>query len=441
MPTNTSKNAFIIAAPSSGSGKTMLTLLLASYFKSKEKKVQCFKSGPDYLDASLHYKITGRSAINLDVVMMPEHYLKNTFEKYSRNVDFSIVEGMMGLFDGVQKTNGSTAHISKIFGLPVILVVSAKGVGFSVVALLKGLLNYDKNVTIKGVIFNEVNSERHQQLLRAAADEAGICCLGFLPFDSALKIPSRHLGLATETVLNPFFETAQKIENYINFDTLLKKTTVAVPLQKPIQPLKKTPHQKHTAQKIIAVARDEAFHFYYDENLHALKQIGKLMFFSPLKDDKIPDANFIYIGGGYPENHLERLSNNKPLQKSLQSHAQKGTKIWAECGGMMFLGKEIIDKNGNIYPMAHIFDFSTSMAKTRLQLGYRQFILKGQNYCGHEFHYSTLNISNTDEKLKMTIKNIQGEKTDTSMFRFQNTLASYVHLYWGDAPFKFINLF
>lgn len=429
-----SKNALIIAAPWSGSGKTTLCLLLASYFKHLGKKVQCFKCGPDYLDSNLHEKITGKPAINLDRIMMSDAHVWQLFSKYHNDADISIVEGMMGLFDGAIESKGSTASIARLLGIPIILTISCKGMGYGVAALLEGLLNFDKEISIKGIIFNKVGSEKHQKLLLAACKKAGVPCFGMVPNDEALHVPSRHLGLRTEGDLTPFINRGINIvKEHLKTNELTDLKTIARAHQN-------VKSAKNKPDKIIAVARDEAFYFYYEENLDALAKWGQLIFFSPINDKEVPTCDMIYIGGGYPENHLKSLSTNTAMRIAIKEKADKGVKIWASCGGMMYLGKTIIGKGNIAYEMASVFDFSTSIAQPKLHLGYRYWRCNNHVFCGHEFHYTSLINAETTKTIGH-VWDIHEQKTNTPVFRHKNCIASYLHLYWAENLDDFLAIF
>lgn len=424
--------AFLIAAPWSNSGKTTITLGLARYFKNQGYNVQPFKCGPDYIDTIHHSTAAGQQSVNLDTIMMPEQHLKEVFHKYASQADISIIEGVMGLFDGAVKDKGSSAEIAKKIDVPVILVVNAKAMAYTIAPILHGLKTFDTKVTIAGVIFNFVKTESHYAFLKEACEQVGIKALGYLPPNDAIKIRSRHLGLHIDSDFDALIEKASKhISQHIAIDEVLScaKTieSVSVKQEQSIQP-----------KLNIAVAKDEAFTFTYLENLNYLKQLGNVTYFSPIHDTELPEADFIYFAGGYPELYLEQLSSNTAMHEAIKQSADKGVKILAECGGMMYLGKSIINESAEEFPMVTIFDFTTSMANNKLHLGYRKVVFEDYELWGHEFHYS--NILNADNEKKVgNVFTARDKPIDTHFYTYKNVLASYVHLYWGHGGFKWLS--
>ncbi|WP_196889250.1 cobyrinate a,c-diamide synthase [Aureivirga sp. CE67] len=420
-------NRFMIAAPWSNSGKTTLTLGFARYFKQQNKKVQLFKCGPDYIDTIHHTKASGLQSINLDSVMMSEEHVKEQFEIYGNSSEISIVEGVMGLFDGAKKDKGSAAEISKLLNLPLILVVPAKAIAYSVAPLLFGLKNFDKNIQIAGVIFNFVNSESHFSFLKEACEDVGIPCFGYLPTNEKIQMPSRHLGLKIDQDFEDLYEeAASHLGKHLDFEAILKATNyTSNSISKT-----KNPSFKQEKKIKIAIAQDAAFQFTYHENIKQFQKLGEVTFFSPLKDKKLPEADLIYLAGGYPELYLEQLAKNIEMKNSIRNAFEKEKRILAECGGMMYLGKEIVNAKGEKFEMCGIFDFETSMENKKLHLGYRNVVFENFSVWGHEFHYS--NLGENTEKNIAEIFTSRERKTNTDYFKKKNCTASYVHLYWGE---------
>ncbi len=426
--------AFLIAAPWSNSGKTTVTLGLLRYFNKSGKKVQGFKCGPDYIDTKHHGTAAGRPSVNLDTVMMSNTHLKQVFSKYSSDTDINIVEGVMGLFDGAVKDKGSTADIAKTLDIPVILVVNAKAMAYSVAPILHGLKTFDSEVKIAGVIFNFVKTESHYTFLKEACETVGLSTLGYLPPHDDIAMPSRHLGLHIEDTFDTVIETAAThVEKHIDIPELWQCTkTQLFDLKDEVGGITVLNNRK------IAVAKDEVFSFTYIENIEYLKRLGTVTFFSPIHDIVLPDVDFIYLAGGYPELHLEALSANTSMLKAIKVAADSGTQILAECGGMMYLGKGIIDENNITYPMANVFDFSTSMVNKGLKLGYRNLKFDNEDLWGHEFHYSKI-IEDDTIPAKGEVYTARAKQTDTKLYHYNNVLASYIHLYWGEGNFKWLN--
>jgi len=421
------KTQFIIAAPSSNEGKTTLTLGILRALQKRGLQVQPFKAGPDYIDPKFHALACGKTGINLDLFMMEDNHIQETYAYYTQVPQVACIEGVMGLFDGAIKAKGSTAQLAKLLNLPIILVVDAKATAYSVAPLLYGFKNFDPTLDIVGVIFNRVNTSSHYQFLVDACKDVGVTPLGRLPFLEDCKIPSRHLGLSLAEIdkyQGTIDSLATALEEHVDIDKLLEICL------RPIKTVNDDSKAQNFSNFTTAIAKDEAFNFCYHQNIQALQRKGKVIFFSPLHDSKVPEADLIYLPGGYPECHLDALSNNISMQKSLYEYAKSSGKVIAECGGMMYLGKAITDKEGRRYSMTHLFDFETSMEQMKLHLGYRCIQAGNIQLKGHEFHYS--NILNSENTLRVgAITNARNQSVDTHMYQYKQVLASYLHLYFG----------
>ncbi|SEB86123.1 cobyrinic acid a,c-diamide synthase [Tenacibaculum sp. MAR_2009_124] len=445
--------AFLIAAPWSNSGKTTITLGLTRYLYNKGLDVQTFKCGPDYIDTIHHSTAAGKPSVNLDSVMMTDDHIKNIFSEYTATADISIVEGVMGLFDGAVKDKGSSAELAKKLNIPVILVVNAKAMAYTIAPILYGLKTFDPEVKIAGVLFNFVRTESHYAFLKEACETVGIHSLGYIPPNDDIAIPSRHLGLHIEDSFENLIETAAdhigKSLNVVKglkplgFDLEQMIENKSTHLIKGVQALELNLREEDDLTKgfqplvTIAVAKDEAFRFTYIENLKYLEKLGNVVFFSPIHDDKIPDADMIYLAGGYPELYLESLSSNSKMKEAIRTAANKGIKILAECGGMMYLGNQIINEKGVSYSMVGIFDFSTSMENKKLHLGYRRVVIEKEEIWGHEFHYSTIHNDHYDSIAE--VYTARKKEIKTKVYSYKNVWASYIHLYWGAGNFSWIN--
>ncbi len=438
--------SIIIAGTNSGVGKTTITIGLIALLKKKGLKVQPFKVGPDFIDTGYHTMIATRPSRSLDGWMMSEDYVKESFYKNSSDADFAVIEGVMGLFDGVdgKGLEGSTAQIAKILNAPVILIVDAKSMAGSAGAIVYGFENYCNDVHIAGVIFNNVGSENHYRILKEAVE--GRCSakvLGYLPKEKSIMIPSRHLGLVTaeDTALSDGFieRLIAAIEKNIDVERMLSITP------SPLHPF--TPSASndmtYTGDKkiTIAVAYDKAFSFYYQDNLDILTEYGaELKFFSPLNDKNLPsDIDGIYIGGGYPEIYAKELEANQALRKQIKEMAEEGLFIYAECGGLMYLTDGIIDLDGKRHEMIGVFPAFARMLPKRKSLGYvtvetiEDSILaqKGSQIRGHEFHYSEItDMPDTIRRVYKVTKAGSGEER-LEGYSYKNVLASYVHLHFA----------
>lgn len=452
-------SGFIIAGTHSGAGKTTITLGLMSVIKKKGLIVQPFKAGPDYIDPSFHKLICGRPSYNLDTWIMGVKGVKSAFENASKDADISIVEGVMGLFDGCHTekeggqrggdiAEGSTAHLAKVLGLPVVLIIDAGKMAQSAGAVIYGFEIFDRRVKISGVIFNNVGSERHFKILKTAVEErCNAKVLGCIPKDKEISLRERHLGLRMTGSANNKRQAAKlkrlerSVAQFVDVDEIIRITNYELR----IRDLKSEIQNLKSEIIKIAVASDNAFCFYYQENLDLLKRLGaELKFFSPLKDKEIPeDINGIYLGGGYPELFAGKLFKNRSMRNQIKNLAQKGLPIYAECGGLMYLGRYIKDLKGRRYNMSGIFPWTARMLEKRKVVGYREivsqndcpFLKNGEKVRGHEFHYSE--IDEPHDRIKRVYRITQQAlqpKVSEEGYLYKNTLASYIHLHFASNP-------
>lgn len=428
------KSQFLIGAASSGSGKTTFTLGLLRVLRNRGLKVQPYKCGPDYLDTKHHAAAAGQTSYNLDTFMASEAHIREIYARYSQEAEVCITEGVMGLFDGYNKMQGSSAEIAGILHLPIILIINAKSTAYTVAATLYGFKHFRPELQIAGVLFNFVGSESHYTHLQEACRDAGIEALGYLPKCKDIEIPSRHLGLNidNEFCFDTFAERiANQIEKTVNIDRLLKVCTINNDL---ISPIKEQCNPSYTSQKHlrISIAQDKAFNFIYPENIKALKKLGIVTFFSPLSDEKVPPSDFIYLPGGYPELYLEHLSNNKSMRNSILNYCKAGGQLLAECGGMMYLCEYISNSNGIKYPMCGYLPQGATMENMKLKLGYRRVLINGQELRGHEFHYSCIIPPKVPQPSIAKVFNAQNNLINTPVYRAGNVIASYIHFYWPE---------
>ena len=421
---------FLVAAPASGAGKTTLTLGLLRALSNRGLRVQPFKCGPDFIDPQHHTTAAGLPGINLDLFMADEAHVTESYGRYSRGADVAVTEGVMGLFDGADRMRGSSAALAELLDIPVVLVVNAKAMAYSVAPLLFGFKNFYPGIRLVGAIFNGVGTASHYRFLAEACADVGVEALGYLPTDPAFAIPSRHLGLhiSAETDYETIIQAiAAAIPQTIDLDRLLALTHATAP--PPAQPL--THPQPGTLR--ITIARDEAFTFTYQQNTDVLARFGPITFFSPLHDTALPDTDLLYLPGGYPELHADALSQNMAMRASIRAYCLAGGLTYAECGGLMYLGQEIQDSAGASYEGAGVLAVTTTMATAKLTLGYRVVDWSGLTLSGHEFHYSQLR-EQANLPSMATVTNAKGIPVETKLYRVHNTFASYLHLYWGDSP-------
>ncbi len=422
------KSSFLIAAASSGSGKTTLSLGLMNALSRRGMTVQPFKCGPDYIDTQYHSLATGRSSINRDLFMSTEKHVKEIYSRYGADSDVNIVEGVMGMFDGYERMAGSSAELAEKLNIPVILLVNAASTAFSVAATIYGFIRFRKNVKVVGVIFNRVASENHYAFLKDACAETGVPSLGYIRKNDALKTPSRHLGLSLDSVteIERFINAAaEEVERNIDIESLLSLAEVD----------SEEPQRYKTVvdDKVVAVAKDEAFNFIYPVNIEAFR--SRIVYFSPLRDTSLPDADMIYLPGGYPELFADELERNSGMRKAINEYAESGGRILAECGGMIYLTEEIDGKR-----MCGVFPLKTTMEDARLTLGYRKVNFPELNIRGHEFHYSHTVPARENIPSMAQQFNVKGTLVATPVYRYRNTFAGYTHLYWGETDiFKLWN--
>ncbi|MGL1932777.1 MAG: cobyrinate a,c-diamide synthase [Desulfotalea sp.] len=425
--------SIIIAGTHSGAGKTTVTLGLMAALMARGLKVQPFKSGPDFIDPTLHKKITYRQSYNLDMWMMSEEFCRESFSLHNQDCDISVIEGVMGMFDG---DKGSSHYLGQQLNIPTILVIDAKSMAQSAAAIVKGFESLSGNM-VRGVIANNIASPRHLQLVKDAIDEhCHAKFLGHLPRSANFSIPSRHLGLhlAEDEPISKssLKELSTAITEHIDLDKLLEISQNETTNKPPTETKDTLPKKKIR----IAVARDRAFCFYYQDNFELLEKAGaELLFFSPI-NDKLPPENIqgMYIGGGYPELFAKELASNISMKEKINNLIQDGLPCYAECGGFMYLTKSLTDIDNKSHKMVGTYDTNAKMNNKRASLGYREVTLnqdcilgsKTSIVRGHEFHYS--NIKDIDSK------NIYNVDRGGSGYIQKNCLASYIHLHFGSAP-------
>lgn len=456
-------SAFCIAAPHSGTGKTTLSAGLMRLF-ARTHTVQPFKCGPDYVDPSYHKAAAGQTSYNLDTWLMGEEEVKRIFFGKTQNCDIAAVEGVMGLFDGKMHTaapsllpniSGSTAHTAQLLNLPVLLIIDCKGMAQSVSALVRGFQEQCREYGLKiaGIIANNTGSERHAAILKESLDAWNLPpLLGHIPKNSPVSFKEHQLGLPH------LFENTQEIEKKLDFLAVLLEKHIDIPKllaltawhAKIPQPQPKQPAA--AKKKIMAVAYDKAFCFYYPQNLEALEQCGyNLQFFSPLKDSKLPKADAVYLGGGYPEIFAEELSQNTSMRNAIKNFAEQDGNIFAECGGFMYLcgslqttqtepdpkhantARHATQAKAQNYAMCGILNAKAVMGTRLRSLGYREgtfiqppFFWQSDStaFKGHEFHWS-------DIQLREPYRPFLTIDGSSAGIIYKNVYASYIHFYFG----------
>jgi len=451
---------FLIAAPQSGSGKTTVSLAIMAALVRRGLTVAPFKCGPDFIDPGYHRLVCGRPSVNLDGWMCPESFVGDTFRLHAAGADVAVIEGVMGLFDGLgaEPMLGSSAQVAAITASPVVLVVNARGMAASVAPLVRGFSGFDPRVRLAGVIFNNVGSAAHADLLRGALAEAvpEVAVFGCIPRDAALEIPSRHLGLVTAED-NPLpasyvAHLADLAERHLDLAGLVVEDGETPPHPHPGPlPEGEGDHKAPSPSRggmgwgwgkkpvPIAVARDNAFCFVYEDNLRLLGEAGaEICTFSPLADEGLPEGiGGIYLPGGYPELYAERLAANSAMTAAIRAAVEEGMPVYAECGGLIYLTQGM--EGGADF--VGVFSVRALMLPERRALGYRQvdFLADcaagpaGTAARGHEFHYSEIGEMPASVSRCYRVSR-RGETLGHEGYGYRNCLASYIHLHFGSNP-------
>jgi len=430
----------VIGGTHSGVGKTSIAIGIMGALARKGRRVQGFKIGPDFLDTSFHTAVTGRPSRNLDSWMMPRARIPSIFASGCEGADIAVIEGVMGVFDGIDGKSevASTSEVAKMLKAPVLLVIDAYGLAGSAAALVLGYKNLDPRLRLSGVILNRVAGDIHAKMCsEAIARHSKVPVLGAIPVDPDIKLPERHLGLVPASemrgakVLDAIID---RVEAHVDLDHVeeLARSAGQIPA-----PQRQTIQHKIRQDKTtIAIAKDEAFNFYYQENLDLLAEAGaRIEFFSPLNDIVVPEsASGLYIGGGYPEIHAKALSENRPMLESISKLAMDGMPVYGECGGLMYLTKSIQDTEGIEHETVGLLDAKTAMVR-RLTLSYtlaestRPNILTPAKSIvrGHEFHFSSLQDVPPDAEFAYKLQRGIGVGDGRDGWTCYNTLASYMH--------------
>lgn len=434
--------ALIIAGERSGVGKTTVTLALLAALRQRRNTVQSFKVGPDYIDPMFHAYITGRPCRNLDPVLTSEVYVQNCFAHHSQTAECTLIEGVMGLFDGAsgKDDTASTAHIARLLDVPVVLILNCSSTSRSVAAIAHGYRTFDPRIQVVGVVLNRVGSDRHLELLTQALEPLNLPILGVLRRQAEIVLPDRHLGLIPTAELKNLDAVIERLahlgETCFDWAKLLPLLGAHAPTPPPTEEI----IQKRKVR--VAIAQDPAFSFYYADNLDLLQQLGaELVPWSPMGDRTLPeDTQGLYFGGGFPEVFAAQLADNQPARQAVKDAIQAGVPTYAECGGLMYLCDRIIDFEQNAYTMTGIFATAAVMGK-RLTLGYRQatalqdscLVKKGDRFWGHEFHRSTLEQAPGQPLISLEGYESQQQFAPEGWRQYQ-VHAAYTHLHFGAQP-------
>lgn len=441
-------NRIMIAAPKSGSGKTTITCALLQALKDAGERVVSYKCGPDYIDPMFHKTVLGIESKNLDTFFTGEDETKQLFLQGCTEGETAVLEGVMGLYDGLGgiREEGSSYHLAKVTKTPIVLVVDAKGMGRSVIALLAGFLAYDTEKLIKGIIFNRMSQAYYEVIRPIAEKELGVMLLGCFP-EQKQHIQSRHLGLYLPQEVSDIRvrlkETAQELCHNLSIEAVIRIAEGAPLLDAPsgkegwAEP--ETEYSRIENQAVIAVARDEAFCFYYAENLALLERCGvRLQFFSPLRDKALPEhCCGVLLGGGYPELYAKELSENTEMRHSIQQAFLCGMPMTAECGGFLYLHKSLRNRDGISYPMAGVLSGNCRDMGRSVRFGYVEiremescFLPEGESIRGHEFHY----FDSSDNGTACTARKPVSGKEYPCIIKGAHYWFGFPHLYYPSNP-------
>lgn len=432
----------ILGGTSSRAGKTLVSIGLMRALRSRGYKVQPFKIGPDFIDPSYHKFATGRPSRNLDGYLMKNRDIVEVFQRNGKNADIAVIEGVMGLYDShdAMDEKGSTAEVAKILKAPVIIIANVERISRTAAAFVLGYKLFDRAVDIKGVILNRVGSEKHAEKARLAVERlAEMEVVGVMPRSESARIPERHLGLVPayemKAVEKMFNFLAEFIETYVDVDRILEIANSASGLPEVEENV--LYHPKNNYGVRLGVMRDKAFTFYYEDTLDAFAASGaKLIYINSFKDKKLPEIDALYIGGGFPEIFADALERNKKLREHIFSFCESGKPVYAECGGLMYLGEKLLNKKGEEYEMVGFLPITTRMQEKFQALGYVRNLVTRNNplsrrndiLVGHEFHNSKAEVRG---RVKYVYKTMRGRGIDGKHdgILLKNTLASYMHLH------------
>ncbi len=428
----------VISGTKSKVGKTMITVGLIRALINRGFKVQPYKVGPDFIDPGFHYFAAGRHSRNLDSFMLSRQALLESFCRNFRNADIAIIEGKTGLYDSSDAVDekGSVAEISKILKSPVILVVDSERLNRTIAAIVLGYKLFDPGVDLRGVILNRAGNERHRKRIKTAVEKlAKTRVFGVIP-RSKISMPYRHLGLVTayerEDLDRLLDELAEIIERHVDVESLIEIAYSAPHIE-----FSEIGEEEVFKKDVkIGVIRDEVFSFYYQDNIDELSKYADVVYLNSLKDKKLPDIDALYIGGGFPEVFAEQLEKNRKLRERIYEFCISGKPVYAECGGLMYLGKSI-EVNGEEYEMVGVLPLKTTMYKKFQAQGYcickavKSCIIarKNQTLVGHEFHYSKPELLGKAE-FAFAVKRGKGISEGKDGIMVENTLANYLHVHF-----------
>jgi cobyrinic acid a,c-diamide synthase len=446
MPATGSIPRLVIAGTASGVGKTTVTVGLIAALRVRGLRVAAFKCGPDYLDPTYHRRAAGSPCHNLDGWLMGKNAVLATFRRATRGADIAVIEGVMGLFDGASPTSeeGSTAEIAKWLEAPVLLIVDAHGMARTIAAIARGFAEFDPGLPLRGLACNHVGSRGHLDLLRRTGATPPI--VGGLPVEPRYAFPERHLGLHTadrqavpDAILDPW---GPLVEQWLDVPAILEMARSAPSLAEVESPGSPAIVSSSRGPR-IGLACDEAFHFYYEDNLARLEALGaELVRFSPVHDSDLPEVDGLYFGGGYPETVAAELAGNQGMIQAVRAFAERGGPIYAECGGLMYLARQIYARDGESHAMVGLIAGDVVVHDKLQALGYVEVETRaptilgpaGLRFRGHQFRYSELTALADDADRRYLVRRRRDGALHEEGLATRNVLASYVHTHWASNP-------
>lgn len=443
----------VVAAVQGRSGKTTFTIGLLRALRERGLLLQGFKKGPDYIDPSWSTFASGVACRNLDGIMMSKEQIIHSMCKHGKDKDIAIVEGAMGIFDGLDwQGSNSTAELAYTLNAPVVLVVNTTRITRSVAAIVNGVVNFDTRIKYAGVVLNQVARPRHQDIMAKCIEEyCDIPLLGAMPKNKEVEIPDRHLGLIPaseqDALQNRIDALGRLVSEHVDIDAIIRAAQKAEPLVDPLPDMQTEVIKKDVK---IGMFKDRSFSFYYPENIEALEAEGaEIVSLDALNDEKLPeDLDGLYIGGGFPEMFAKELADNESMRASVKMAAEEGMPIYAECGGLMYLGSDLITSDNNHQPMVGVFDFTLNMQKKPVGLGYsiqkttadNPYFPEGTEIYGHEFHHSHITTQKDAKSYTYGYVTKRGKglvDTDEGIMDgmvYKNTLATYHHFHSATSP-------
>ncbi|WP_413283506.1 cobyrinate a,c-diamide synthase [Vibrio sp. MA40-2] len=428
MENTVSCPALVVAAPSSGSGKTTVVAAIARHFTNQGKKVRVFKTGPDFIDPNFLAFASGHPVYQLDFWMCGEAHCKQMVAQAAQDADLILIEGVMGMFDG----QCSSADIAQTLGIPVLAVIDAGAMAQTFAAIAYGLANFRPEIEMYGVFANRVGSPVHAQMLQESLPEE-LAMFGYLAKDSGLTLPERHLGLVQAQELKDLDERLNLAAHLIATNELNNKhNCITLPPAVEFTLQKEAKVTRSLESKVIAIARDTAFSFIYQANIELLEKMGAtIRYFSPIDNHPLPECDALYLPGGYPELYLDNLAKNSRLKNQIKTHINSQKPVLAECGGMLYLNQTLTDIENNCVELVAILDANSVMQPKLAALGLVEGeLVAGQTLRGHTFHYSK---TESKEQILCTPISQRGRKTDP-VWQHKNVIASYIHWYFPSNP-------